>query len=73
MNRFIHALFIGLAMVIILLPYFIIEINKDKSPKIEPPEVKEIELQTKEKKKKTKNKEKTEEKTKKEDKDEQKD
>ena len=67
MNRFIHALFIGLAMVIILLPYFIIEINKDKSPKIEPPEVKEIEFQSKE------DQEKTEEKTKKEDKDEQKD
>ena len=73
MNRFIHALFIGLAMVIILLPYFIIEINKDKSPKIEPPEVKEIEFQSKEDEEKTKNKEKTEEKTKKEDKDEQKD
>lgn len=73
MNKYIYALFIGLAMVIILLPYFLIEINKDKSPKIEKPEIKEIEFQSKEDQETTKNKEKSEEKPEKDDKEEEKD
>lgn len=44
MNKYIETVFIGIAMVIILLPYFIIEINKDKSPKIDKPEIKKIEF-----------------------------
>ena len=62
MNRFIHALFIGLAMVIILLPYFLIEINKDKSPKIKKPEIKEVEFKPKENQEEIEITEKTEEK-----------
>lgn len=62
MNRFIYALFIGLAMVIILLPYFLIEINKDKSPKIKKPEIKEVEFKPKENQEEIEITEKTEEK-----------
>ena len=62
MNRYIYALFIGLAMVIILLPYFLIEINKDKSPKIKKPEIKEVEFKPKENQEEIEIKEKTEEK-----------
>ena len=62
MNRYIYALFIGLAMVIILLPYFLIEINKDKSPKIKKPEIKEVEFKPKENQEEIEITEKTEEK-----------
>ena len=62
MNKYIYALFIGLAMVIILLPYFLIEINKDKSPKIKKPEIKEVEFKPKENQEEIEITEKTEEK-----------
>ncbi len=55
MNKWITALIMGITMALILLPYFIIEINKDKSPKIKKPEIKEIEFKPKDSEEKIKN------------------